>query len=96
MPWPPGATAVQPACSTANRQIYTVWNYRREALEPVFEAGGEAAQKASNEELALTQVRLAVGGGWWRLETAVDGGGRAYERRLWFVGSRARGWGAQR
>jgi len=33
-----------------------VWNYRREALTPLFEAGGEAAQKASDEELALTQV----------------------------------------
>eukprot|EP00983_Pelagomonas_calceolata_P124009 1161061-Pelagomonas_calceolata.AAC.2 len=35
--------------------IYTIWNFRREALTPVFEAGGEPAQKASNTELALTQ-----------------------------------------
>jgi hypothetical protein len=37
-------------------QIYTVWNYRREALGPAFEAGGDAAQAASDGELALTQV----------------------------------------
>lgn len=39
-----------------NAQIYTIWNFRREALTPVFEAGGEAAQKASDGELALTHV----------------------------------------
>ncbi|KAI8473190.1 MAG: hypothetical protein J3K34DRAFT_519200 [Monoraphidium minutum] len=39
-------------------EIYTVWNYRREALAPAFEAGGEAAQKASDDELALTQACL--------------------------------------
>lgn len=38
-------------------QIYTIWNFRREALTPVFEAGGEGAQIASQKELALTQVR---------------------------------------
>jgi len=37
-------------------QIYTVWNYRREALEPVFSAGGDAAAAASAAELLLTQV----------------------------------------
>lgn len=42
-------------------QIYTIWNYRREALGPAFEAGGEAAQKASDEELDLTQVGWHVG-----------------------------------
>eukprot|EP00798_Chlamydomonas_sp_ICE-L_P016048 gene16048-22184_t len=40
-------------------EIYTIWNYRREALAPAFEAGGDAAQKASNGELALTQACLA-------------------------------------
>mmetsp|Transcript_19954 Transcript_19954/g.55579 ORF Transcript_19954/g.55579 Transcript_19954/m.55579 type:complete len:385 (-) Transcript_19954:202-1356(-) len=39
-------------------EIYTIWNFRREALTPVFEAGGEPAQKASNTELALTQACL--------------------------------------
>ncbi|KAG2496268.1 hypothetical protein HYH03_005501 [Edaphochlamys debaryana] len=39
-------------------EIYTLWNYRREALEPAFAAGGEAAQKASEGELALTQAAL--------------------------------------
>lgn len=42
-------------------QIYTIWNFRREALASVFEAGGEAAKKASDTELALTHV------GGWRL-----------------------------
>ncbi|KXZ54759.1 hypothetical protein GPECTOR_4g829 [Gonium pectorale] len=28
-------------------EIYTLWNYRREALAPVFEAGGSAAQAAT-------------------------------------------------
>jgi hypothetical protein len=37
-------------------QIYTVWNYRREALEPVFSAGGDDAAAASAAELLLTQV----------------------------------------
>ncbi len=39
-------------------QIYTVWNYRREALAPVFEAGGDAAKAASDGELVLTQACL--------------------------------------
>lgn len=39
-------------------QIYTIWNYRREALEPIFAAGGDAAQAASDAELALTQACL--------------------------------------
>ncbi|KAG2442245.1 hypothetical protein HYH02_009729 [Chlamydomonas schloesseri] len=39
-------------------EIYTLWNYRREALEPVFAAGGEEAVHASEGELALTQACL--------------------------------------
>jgi hypothetical protein len=39
-----------------------MWNYRREALQPVFEAGGEAAAAASEAELALTQVGEWVDG----------------------------------
>ncbi|KAF5830299.1 hypothetical protein DUNSADRAFT_14773 [Dunaliella salina] len=39
-------------------EIYTIWNFRREALAPVFEAGGEPAQKASDTELSLTQACL--------------------------------------
>ncbi|EFJ47256.1 hypothetical protein VOLCADRAFT_117940 [Volvox carteri f. nagariensis] len=39
-------------------EIYTLWNYRREALGPVFESGGEQAQRASEGELALTQACL--------------------------------------
>ncbi len=38
------------------RQIYTVWNFRREALGPVLAAGGEAAARACEGELALTQA----------------------------------------
>ena len=41
---------------TVSPQIYTLWNYRREALEGVLGAGGEVAHKASAGELALTQV----------------------------------------
>ncbi|GLC34312.1 hypothetical protein PLESTB_000743300 [Pleodorina starrii] len=39
-------------------EIYTLWNYRREALEAAFAAGGEEAQRASEGELALTQSCL--------------------------------------
>ncbi|KAG2434746.1 hypothetical protein HXX76_007634 [Chlamydomonas incerta] len=39
-------------------EIYTLWNYRREALEPVLAAGGEEAKRASEGELALTQACL--------------------------------------
>lgn len=45
------------SCAAADAQICTIWNYRREALQPVFESGGEAAATASEAELALTQVR---------------------------------------
>ena len=40
-------------------QIYTIWNFRREALASTFEAGGEAAQAASDGELALSAACLA-------------------------------------
>jgi hypothetical protein len=49
-----------PAPLLSCKQIYTIWNYRREALEPIFAAGGEAAQAASAAELALTQACLQV------------------------------------
>uniref|UniRef100_A0A383VPP4 Geranylgeranyl transferase type-2 subunit alpha n=1 Tax=Tetradesmus obliquus TaxID=3088 RepID=A0A383VPP4_TETOB len=39
-------------------EIYTIWNYRREALQPIFAAGGEAAAAACAAELALTQACL--------------------------------------
>jgi geranylgeranyl transferase type-2 subunit alpha len=52
---PPAPTRV--AAGPGSPQIYTVWNYRREAVAPAFEQGGEAAQQASDGELALTQVR---------------------------------------
>lgn len=41
-------------------QIYTIWNFRREALGPVLDGGGEAAAQASKGELALTQVTLCA------------------------------------
>lgn len=40
-------------------EIYTIWNFRREALEPVLAAGGEAAVRAAEGELALTQACLS-------------------------------------
>jgi hypothetical protein len=57
-------------------QIYTVWNFRREALEPVFEAGGDAAQRASDEELALTQ---ASAGGLCRFSSLVSVAGLGWQ-----------------
>ncbi|MEW5303691.1 MAG: hypothetical protein WDW36_006360 [Sanguina aurantia] len=39
-------------------EIYTLWNHRREALEEVLEAGGQAAATACAVELALTQACL--------------------------------------
>ncbi|PSC76033.1 Geranylgeranyl transferase type-2 subunit alpha [Micractinium conductrix] len=39
-------------------EVYTVWNYRREALGPVLAAGGEAAVAAVQAELALTERAL--------------------------------------
>lgn len=39
-------------------EIYTIWNFRREALSPILAAGGEAAVKAAEGELALTQACL--------------------------------------
>lgn len=47
-------------CTPQQPQIYTLWNYRREALVPAFEAGGAAAQAASDGELALTAACLQV------------------------------------
>ena len=38
-----------------NPEVYTVWNYRREALAPVLAAGGDAALAAVAGELALTE-----------------------------------------
>eukprot|EP00878_Enallax_costatus_P016572 GHUV01017388.1.p2 GENE.GHUV01017388.1~~GHUV01017388.1.p2 ORF type:complete len:410 (+),score=127.97 GHUV01017388.1:231-1460(+) len=59
------ARRYDPAALTASEkllkvvpEIYTIWNYRREALEPVFAAGGDAAKSASDHELALTQACL--------------------------------------
>ncbi|KAG1679955.1 hypothetical protein FOA52_007019 [Chlamydomonas sp. UWO 241] len=40
-------------------EIYTIWNFRREALGTAFEAGGAGARAASDGELALTAACLA-------------------------------------
>jgi geranylgeranyl transferase type-2 subunit alpha len=52
------AVSVADAAACATLQLYTVWNYRREALAPAFDAGGEEAQQAADGELALTQACL--------------------------------------
>jgi len=39
-------------------QIYTIWNFRREALAPAFDAGGDIAKEASDGELALSAACL--------------------------------------
>lgn len=41
-----------------NPEVYTVWNYRREALGPVVAAGGEPAVAAVAGELAVTERAL--------------------------------------
>ncbi|KAK9815813.1 hypothetical protein WJX72_010090 [[Myrmecia] bisecta] len=43
-----------------NPEVYTVWNYRREALTPVLQGskGQEAAQRAAVGELQLTEAAL--------------------------------------
>ena len=45
--------------STGIAQIYTIWNFRREALASDFEAGGVKAKAASDGELALSAACLA-------------------------------------
>lgn len=39
-------------------ELYTLWNFRREALQDVFSGGGPAAQEATEVELALTMACL--------------------------------------
>lgn len=41
-----------------NPEMYTVWNYRREYLEPVIAEGGEHAVQAVAHELGLTERAL--------------------------------------
>lgn len=42
-----------------NPEVYTVWNYRREALGETLDAGGDEAVKAAGKELELSQRALA-------------------------------------
>jgi geranylgeranyl transferase type-2 subunit alpha len=55
-----GCTSIHCNCDIAVllRQIYTIWNFRREALEGVLAAGGDAARAACATELSLTQACL--------------------------------------
>ena len=41
-----------------NPEVYTVWNYRREAIAPTVDSGGDAAVEAISDELHLTQRAL--------------------------------------
>jgi len=41
-----------------NPEMYTVWNYRREYLEPIVKEGGDSALEAVQEELKLTEKAL--------------------------------------
>ncbi len=52
----PAPPAAVPAPHVRPPQIYTIWNFRREALGGVLAAGGDAAKAASDGELALTQA----------------------------------------
>lgn len=53
-----GVVAARCMCGACAVQIYSIWNFRREALGPVLAAGGEAARTAAAAELALTQACL--------------------------------------
>ncbi|PNW81017.1 hypothetical protein CHLRE_07g339350v5 [Chlamydomonas reinhardtii] len=70
-------------------EIYTLWNYRREALEPVFAAGGEEAARASEGELALTQACLMENpksySAWHHRKWVVGQGLAPLERELQLV-----------
>ena len=41
-----------------NPEMYTVWNYRREYLQPIFEKGGDAAVDAVQTELSISEKAL--------------------------------------
>ena len=42
-----------------NPEVYSVWNYRREALAPALDAGGDAAVAAAARELELSERALS-------------------------------------
>ena len=41
-----------------NPEMYTIWNYRRAHLSPIFLRGGDEAVDASSHELAVTKQAL--------------------------------------
>lgn len=41
-----------------NPEMYTVWNYRREYLEPIIQKGGEEALESVEKELKVTEKAL--------------------------------------
>ncbi|KAF8055830.1 hypothetical protein HT031_006605 [Scenedesmus sp. PABB004] len=72
-------------------EIYTVWNYRREALAPAFAAGGDGARRASDGELSLTAACLAENpksyATWHHRKWVVGQGHADLQRELALVGS---------
>lgn len=77
-------------------QVYTAWNYRREALAPVLDAGGEAAVAAAAGELALTERALLKNpksyATWHHRRWVVAKGLSSLEHELKLVGG---GWRVQ-
>ncbi|KAL4540729.1 hypothetical protein Ndes2526B_g07564 [Nannochloris sp. 'desiccata'] len=72
-----------------NPEVYTVWNYRREALGPIVDAGGEDAVTTIAGELALTERALMKNpksySTWHHRRWAVGSGFCSLERELMLV-----------
>jgi geranylgeranyl transferase type-2 subunit alpha len=73
-----------------NPEIYTVWNYRREALQPPISNGGDEAVTVVAQELALTERALMRNpksyATWHHRRWAVDAGCCSLEKELALVG----------
>lgn len=72
-----------------NPEVYTVWNYRREALTPIVIAGGEDAVSIIAGELALTERALMKNpksySTWHHRRWAVGSGFCSLEKELMLV-----------
>ncbi len=64
-------------------QIYSLWNFRREALQEAIQGGGEGARRAAEGELALTAACLQVWGAARREGRAQRGTAAGGGRPCW-------------
>lgn len=75
---------------TLSPEVYTVWNYRRLALESVLAQGGAEAQHACESELAVTHAALMRNpksySTWHHRRWVVGKGMVSLERELGLVG----------